>query len=566
MLNQPIWLRDLAAYSLQVAAVVLAGSLLPLLLRLRLPRARLAYWQALLGVCLLLPVIQPWHPDLPRADDAGLTGHAGITLGPALIASAGWSLAETVLLILAAGVLLRISWVVLGMRRLRTYRRQAHPLGEFTGPIQEALGRVPARPSFYVSDDLESPATFGLRKPSILLPERFFALPPSMQKAIACHELLHVERRDWAWNMAEEFILALLWFHPAVWWVVRSICLSREQAVDAEVVRLTESRKAYLGALLEMAKRESTPRSVPAPLFLREGQLAQRVALMVKEVSMSRPRLIATLLAAAAALLLTGWASARTFPLKTPPPPAASEEAEMAASTGSAALSTQAYEPHQVDVKKLKRVHIVMPHYPPSAKRAKIQGTVLLEVTVDSKGDVTNICVISGPPELVKPSVDAVKQWRYAPSPLLPARTKVTINFTLRDDPPAQSAAQPKAAPEGNPSAKPADRKVYEIGGNVRAPKPVYDPDPPYTHKARKAGLQGTVVMAVVVNTEGKVESVKEVSKLLGMGMDESAINTIRTWKFQPATRNGKPAPVKITIKCTFRLFGKKKPDPATAS
>ncbi|HLI34144.1 MAG TPA: M56 family metallopeptidase, partial [Terriglobia bacterium] len=449
---------------------------------------------------------------------------------------------------------------------LRAYRRRAHPLGEFTGPIQEVLGQVSAHPGFYVSDDLESPATFGLRKPAILLPERFFALPPSMQKAIACHELLHVARRDWAWNIAEEFILALLWFHPAVWWVVRNIRLSREQAVDAEVVRLTESRRAYLGALLEMAQRESTPRSVPAPLFLREGQLAQRVALMVKEVSMSRPRLIATLLAAAAALMLTGWASARTFPLKTSPPPAGSGEADIAAFAGSAALSNQAHEPHQVDVKILKRVHIVMPHYPPSAKRAKIQGTVVLEITVDSKGDVTNIRVISGPDELVKSSVGAVKQWRYAPSPLLPARTKVTINYTLKDDPSPQSAARPAPDPEGNPSANLADHKVYEIGGNVRAPKPVYAPDPPYPHQASKAGLQGTVVMAAVVNAEGKVESVKEVSKPLGMGMDESALNTIRTWTFQPAMRNGKPVPVKITIECTFRYFGKKKPDPAATS
>src|SRR5579875_2586098 len=118
MLNQPLWLRDLAAYSLQAAVIVLTGGILPPLLRLRLPRARLAYWQALLGVCLILPFIQPWHPDLPPPDDAGLTGHAGVTLGPAVITPAGWSLAEIVLLILVVGVLLRISWVVLGMRRL----------------------------------------------------------------------------------------------------------------------------------------------------------------------------------------------------------------------------------------------------------------------------------------------------------------------------------------------------------------------------------------------------------------------------------------------------------------
>lgn len=583
MLNQPLWLRDLAAYSFQAAVIILAGSLLPPLLRLRLPKVRLIYWQALLGVCLVLPLIQPWQPDSLSQDEAGLTGHISLTLGPAMTMPAVWSLAEVIFLVLLAGVLLRALWVTLGMWKLGLYRRRARRV-EMMEPVCEAQRRVAMRPTFYLSHDLASPATFGLRKPAVLLPKRFFALPPPMQTAIACHELLHIARRDWAWNMAEEFILTLLWFHPAVWWVVRNIRLSREQVVDAKVVCLTQSRQAYLRALLEMAQHESTSRSVPAPLFLRESQLAQRVALILKEVSMSRFRLIATCAAAAAALMLTGAVAVWAFPLWLPAQtPASAVESGVPGGieggvTGGVAGGTKggvmtgvddganaspgSATTHQVDVKKLKRIHAVMPHYPPEAKKAGIQGKVVLEVTISGKGEVTEVQLISGPPELVKPSVNAVKQWRYAPSPLLPARTKIIINYTLKDDPAPQAAPVPKAeaAPSPNPTPSP---KVYKVGKNVSQPIPVVDPDPPYTHQASKAKLQGTVVMAAIISSKGKVISVKEVSKPLGMGLDQNAINTLRTWKFQPALRDGKPVTVKILVEVTFRLFGNKKPGAA---
>ncbi|MGD0308687.1 MAG: hypothetical protein ABSC02_05305 [Acidobacteriota bacterium] len=56
-----LWLENLAAYSLQVAVLILAGSVLIYMFRLKTPVVLMALWQALLLVCLLLPVIQPWH-------------------------------------------------------------------------------------------------------------------------------------------------------------------------------------------------------------------------------------------------------------------------------------------------------------------------------------------------------------------------------------------------------------------------------------------------------------------------------------------------------------------------
>src|SRR6516162_3109509 len=71
----------------------------------------------------------------------------------------------------------------------------------------------------------------------------------------------------------------------------------------------------------------------------------------------------------------------------------------------------------------------------------------------------------------------------------------------------------------------------------VTAPIPVYTPNPTYSEEARKAGLSGVVVVEVTVDAAGNVQEVGVVQPL-GHGLDEKAVETIRTWRFKPAMRN----------------------------
>jgi periplasmic protein TonB len=95
---------------------------------------------------------------------------------------------------------------------------------------------------------------------------------------------------------------------------------------------------------------------------------------------------------------------------------------------------------------------------------------------------------------------------------------------------------------------------VYSVGGNVSAPIPIYKPEPPYSEQARKAKYQGTVVLWIVVDGQGNVTDA-QVVKPLGMGLDQNAVTTVKTWKFKPAERNGAPVPVKVMVEVSFRLF-----------
>ncbi len=96
--------------------------------------------------------------------------------------------------------------------------------------------------------------------------------------------------------------------------------------------------------------------------------------------------------------------------------------------------------------------------------------------------------------------------------------------------------------------------EVFKVGGDVSPPIPTSHPAPPYSERARMVGFQGTAVLWVVVNAQGIVEQARVV-RALGLGLDQSALRTVRTWKFEPATRNGVPVPVRVVIEVAFRLF-----------
>jgi TonB family protein len=113
-------------------------------------------------------------------------------------------------------------------------------------------------------------------------------------------------------------------------------------------------------------------------------------------------------------------------------------------------------------------------------------------------------------------------------------------------------ASAPVLASSGPELSSP---RLYKVGKNVSAPIPVQVPQPLYTRQARKAKVHGTAVFSVVLDAKGNVDGVKEISKPLGLGLDQSAIKTLRTWKFKPALHDGAPVPVRVMIEVTFRLF-----------
>jgi TonB family protein len=97
---------------------------------------------------------------------------------------------------------------------------------------------------------------------------------------------------------------------------------------------------------------------------------------------------------------------------------------------------------------------------------------------------------------------------------------------------------------------------VFVAGRSSGLVNPVvlYKPEPDYSEDARKAKLQGLVLLEVVVDQHGQPH-VQKVLQPLGMGLDEQAIKAISTWRFKPGKMDGKPAPVLIDVYVSFRLL-----------
>lgn len=95
---------------------------------------------------------------------------------------------------------------------------------------------------------------------------------------------------------------------------------------------------------------------------------------------------------------------------------------------------------------------------------------------------------------------------------------------------------------------------VFHVGSGVAAPKATSTPEPKYSAIARYEKFQGTVVVNVIIGTDGTVRNIRIV-RPLGLGLDEAAQSTIQTWRFRPATRDGKPVAVEMNIEVAFNLY-----------
>jgi len=91
------------------------------------------------------------------------------------------------------------------------------------------------------------------------------------------------------------------------------------------------------------------------------------------------------------------------------------------------------------------------------------------------------------------------------------------------------------------------------VGGNVKAPIAVSRPNPVYTEVARRARVQGIVIIEAVIDRQGNVTEAR-VLKPLPMGLDLQALQSIRQWKFKPGTLNGQPVPVYYNLTVNFRI------------
>ncbi|HVL68714.1 MAG TPA: M56 family metallopeptidase [Vicinamibacterales bacterium] len=580
---------NLAAYTAQVLIVAAAATAAHAALRLHAPSLSYIYWRVVLGLCLALPWVQSWSRPVADALPAAAAVAAGEVAMEASTGAAAAAPSTVDWLGFAAGVILlgivaRASWLALSLAQLHRLRSAGRPAGPGEGyeEIQQALGTSAA--IRYVPD-LAMPVTFGLRRPVVLLPTSISEQAEEFRRAIATHELLHVQRRDWLWHLFEEAVRAILWFNPAIWWIVSRIDLAREGTVDEMAVLVIGRRRTYIEALLTFANDDG---AVPAAAFARRRHLFQRIQSLAKGAAMSSTRIATAAAVLPLALAGAGLYGTTTFPLTA-----------RTVQQGAGPVEQRA---HAVGPENPfpRRTHYQAPVMPPDVSGSGVRGSIILRVTVDGAGVPVEVRRVSytiggrddgtqwsvagtfggeldarlkerlsaeriqvalrAAESLAVAAEYAIGHWRYEPPTLAPTVFGVTVLFREDGETSALHQSGTNSAQAGAARSQTAAAPLVSasglapvrVGGTVKTPVKIRDVRPLYPPEARAANVQGMVILEALIGVDGSVEQARVLRSI--PLLDDAAVDAVMQWRFTPTVMDGQAVPVIMTVTVNFTM------------
>jgi HEAT repeat protein/beta-lactamase regulating signal transducer with metallopeptidase domain len=286
---------------------------------------------------------------------------------PPSAAASSWrlpagTLAGVFLALWIGGAVLLLARLGLGVALLKRIVRRARPLDtpDWSRPLLEGADRLGLErvPRLVMSERLPMPFACGVVAPTIVLPATAAGWSDRRRRAVLCHELAHIRRRDLPVNALAQLACALYWFHPLVWLAARKLRMESERACDDLVLGVGTRPSEYADHLLQIvcgAARARTP-AVALPMAERREFEGRMLAILERDARREAP-------ARRHALALAGFAVALVVPLaalgpaarqaaKQPvaPPPSVTRDdaaaARVATPPGNVAAATQRVTQH----------------------------------------------------------------------------------------------------------------------------------------------------------------------------------------------------------------------------
>jgi len=355
--------------------------------------------------------------------------HVSVVMGPGT-ALVGMSLPAELLtaiaIVYAAAIAYFAARFAWRWMKLSTLRREAGkmPLGSaaaaWSAQCSARFGISGV--SLATSSRIFGPVTVGFFRKLVLLPTGVAArLPEAELHAAIAHEFAHLHRNDFLKNLVYELLSLPVSYHPVLWLTRERITETREMVCDDMAAQIS-GRNEYARSLLRLASLlvHGMPGRTPHAIGILDANTFERrvMKLTKNQNEIGGLRRLAIILACAA-LGIGTCASAMAL--------------SMHVDTGSkAADKAPPHGPLTVSASSMagNKISGPVPKYPEEAKKARIQGTVVLNAVINKDGMVENLIVVSGPPELQQSSLDAVRQWTYKPYLLNgdPIEVKTTIN------------------------------------------------------------------------------------------------------------------------------------------
>ena len=417
------------------------------------------------------------------------------------------------------------------------------------------------------------PITFGLINPVIILPERLLhEIDEELLTTAIGHELIHVARRDYLANLIYEFIYLPLSFHPAAALVRRRIKQTRELCCDESVASILLKPDVYARSLVRMIGWAPPARrlAIDTTIGINESDILEvRIMSLLKTPKLSSRRR-ALLLIAASLLLLTPCVAAAKFALSF------DTNRQDPASSSSPKETQEVRQKQEREVEELKHQVVELKRQmrtAPETQRAEIEARLKevqrnldqfesVEIQAKLLEAQRNLDQSNG--QKIQQDEQQLKQLRETLAEIEKSRPA--------DETRLKEARGKIAAIEGEIEADKQkrdllaqfnDEKMRQLkerldgsekayGDGDRKAKLIYKVEPEYTADAREKKIEGSVLLGVTIDHDGVPQN-PQIKKSLYPSLDQSAIDAVRKWRFEPAIKNGQPVSMYITVEVYFR-------------
>ena len=366
------------------------------------------------------------------------------------------------------------------------------------------------------SDEIQSPVLTGLLRPVILLPEDARRWDSDKRAAVLEHECAHVARLDHFWLVVVESIRCLYWVNPLVWAASRRVAVERERACDDLVLTQGIDANDYASHLLDFARQQRRlPAAAMAEVSNLEGRLMAILNPKVRRNAAWRGALLASMALIALTLPVT-----------------------LGMTQNSRTVAAVVVDPSGAAV-------------PGALVFLKPAAGGAIERKSADNGTASFAGIGGG---LYALEVHA-RGFRVASSSLEvlpgtgPLLRKVSLELGHMSETIGVEADRPAGAPPRQAVAEGPSNK----GGQTEMPKLVKMTHPVYPPEAKAAGIEGSVVLQVVITKEGNPSSVKAISSPAD-SLSQSATAAVKEWKWEPAKLNGEPVEVVSDVTINFEL------------
>jgi hypothetical protein len=194
------------------------------------------------------------------------------------------------------GAILGIGRLMLGFTRLLIIARQADPASGHVATMLKDLSQdcgIVCPVKGLISREPISPMTWGWYRPVVMLPYEALGWSAERLRLVLLHELAHVQRSDFASQLAGEVARAIYWFHPLAWWILRCLRVEQEAACDDRVLASGQNASNYAEELLSITARipHGYRETGFAPTMSRAKRIEKRVrAILETDRRRNEPR------------------------------------------------------------------------------------------------------------------------------------------------------------------------------------------------------------------------------------------------------------------------------------